>query len=572
MALSATAIAQIQQNGSDTLNAGLFNPANTHFLADLTCTGGTSNTPVVGSSYVFTVADVGDWVVIVAGTNWFKVALQIQSVAGGLATLAAAIGQGFLLGGDLKPNRPTVVAGCASVATQSTNKGTFGVDTSQRASAKITFTDMTIGVAGATFTSAANPVTTIFPGSHVRVTGGTNAIVGDYEVVSVAGTVATLDRNWTTGACSNGAGGMGGAFATPGEWGSVIIAGQTGFMAYSASVYAQTSITSNVAGGVITLPNSNGNTTRLIGYNTNRCLTNTDANRPTFQAQTAGLAAGGNGLVNMTGPDNDVLNLIVDINSVVTTCAFNSQSGNRCRCINCKVTHATARGFYGPDGVRCEVVAADQYSFFEFGNYYFCVAIGPATNSLSGQAGYDQPGFVEGCIAVNTAKGFVINTATATTSVAYGCASTGFDFTAVGAHTDSKFTYGIMLVAWGNGQNYLGSTSTTAGCLYLMNCATGFNNVTGVSNDGSSGDTVGTDNTQNLITLTADPFVHAASSPYDFTPTSTAPINGYGNPLNGLGVSVGTDHQSMGAMQPAGGGTNYYPSTRMTILQESEEC
>src|SRR5688572_24727159 len=110
MAFTASTVWEVQALGLDT-NGGGFDPGVAGFPTDGTTDSNTGNTstPVFSSaSYAFVADDVGHWVYIKSGTNslpgWYK----ITSVAGGKATLNAAIGAAVLAAGT--PNTATGIA------------------------------------------------------------------------------------------------------------------------------------------------------------------------------------------------------------------------------------------------------------------------------------------------------------------------------------------------------------------------------------------------------------------------------------------------------------------------------
>jgi hypothetical protein len=204
------------------LNAGGFNPGNANFLTDLTTDTNTANTnsPVVSSaSYNFVAGDVGAWVFIKAGTNWTPGYYQIASVASNKATLSAAIGQANQL--NAAQGFPTpkwnanTVAGCATVGTPT--GGTWGIDYSRGTNSRINGTDLasTNGTTNpSTITSAGTPLGVQHTGNLIHITAGTNWTQGWYEIVSVSGVTATLDRAVGTSATiSSGTFRLGGAMS-----------------------------------------------------------------------------------------------------------------------------------------------------------------------------------------------------------------------------------------------------------------------------------------------------------------------------------------------------------------------
>lgn len=172
------------------VNGGGFNPANANFITDFTATSATGNSPVIASaSYNFAAGDVGAWIYVKSGTNWTPGYYQIASVAANAATVNAAIGQAV----QVLNNRyvTNTVAGCATTA--SPTGGTCGIDYSQSDVARFSGSDLT--GATTTCTSASTPFTTAMVGNFVCMASGTGVTAGWYEIVSVSGVTATLDRS-----------------------------------------------------------------------------------------------------------------------------------------------------------------------------------------------------------------------------------------------------------------------------------------------------------------------------------------------------------------------------------------
>lgn len=101
-----------------------------------------------------------------------------------------------------------------------TNGGCFdstvtspGTDYSQQDAAQVAFTDLVIGATTTQLTSAANPFTSAYVGNCIYISGGTGFTVGWYEILSVSGSTATMDRSVGTAASTGGTGNLGGALA-----------------------------------------------------------------------------------------------------------------------------------------------------------------------------------------------------------------------------------------------------------------------------------------------------------------------------------------------------------------------
>lgn len=113
-----------------------------------------------------------------------------------------------------------------------TNSGAFkagatGTDRSQQDSAQITYSDLVIGSTTTQLTSSANPFTSAEVGNTIRISSGTGFTTGIYEVVSVSGSVATMDRSVGTASSTGGNGKLGGALATPIPAAAAMVSGNT---------------------------------------------------------------------------------------------------------------------------------------------------------------------------------------------------------------------------------------------------------------------------------------------------------------------------------------------------------
>ena len=204
------------------VNAGGFNTQNANFLTNLACTSATGTTPsCTSASLNFVAAHDNHWLFIRSGTDWNTSGAatagggcywKITSTAGNAATLNAAVGAGVCLSSgtmvnDLQKWRVNTSAGVATVA--SPTSGTFGLDYSQATAAGVAITDGVIGAATTELTSVLTPVDVSWVGNLIHTNSGTNCTVGWYEVVSVSGTTATVDRSLGTAAsiCTQKVGG-----------------------------------------------------------------------------------------------------------------------------------------------------------------------------------------------------------------------------------------------------------------------------------------------------------------------------------------------------------------------------
>lgn len=322
MAIASGTIWELRTTATaNSVNGGGFNPTNANFLTDLTTDSNTGNTssPVVSSvSYNFVAGDVGAKVYIKDGTNWTKGWYNIASVASNKATLQAAIGEGVNNTNGYFTANTTV--GVASVGTPT--GGTFGIDYSQQDGAIISGTDLASADGDASpciVTSAGTPFGVNHVGNIINVTDGTGYTVNRYEIVSVSGVNATLDRAvGTNGAKVDGTFYVGGAISLNStlddDFFEVPVNGNFIFVKNGTFVIGET------------ISVSNNNKWHLIGYNSYRGDEPTGTNRPT-------IACGAIQIVLST--TKSIRNLIL------TTTATDGLTVTGCRVSNVKILNTS---------------------------------------------------------------------------------------------------------------------------------------------------------------------------------------------------------------------------------------
>ncbi len=299
-------------------------------------------------------------------------------------------------------------------------------------------------------------------------------------------------------------GGMGGAFALPSNFGGTAIAGNRVFLKYNATAYDSLIGNFNVGG------------TLFIGYDTTRSISNTDANRPTLNAQ-----ANSDSVVSHTNAAGTIVrNIIVSANGKTSVNGFSSNTNGvlyqRCLASGC------ANGWGGFNNILwCEDCQADTPSTAGFStgtgtNYRFqrCTATSPS-GTANGFLLAAANGTLSRCLVYNsggdnfrmTAGAMVIfDDCTAHTNS--GSAKAGFNLGAsssLAAILSNCVAYGIT-----GGNGFITTANNPLNHLY--NCAGGGNttNVNGIP----AGQVEG------FITLGADPVVSAAG--LNFAPNTTA--------------------------------------------------
>jgi hypothetical protein len=251
MALPNTAILRALPGGSAT-NGGGFNPANTGFLANGAATSATGASPVFSSvSYSFVAGDVGHWLYIKSGTNTVPGWYQIASVAGGNATLSAAIAAGFTAN-----SQRTTAVGIATVA--SPTSITFAVDYTRSTTPVVSVTNAdSDGAAPSTLNSGTATFTRVMVGNLVHYNGSW------YEIITfVDANHITVDRLAAISGTATLK--VGAAFSHPAVAASLAIGGCT---IVAPGAFTITSNTVNIDGGRVSLPTGVSATrpTRFVG-------------------------------------------------------------------------------------------------------------------------------------------------------------------------------------------------------------------------------------------------------------------------------------------------------------------
>lgn len=180
---------------------------------------------------------------------------------------------------EVRPTNGTTNAGGGFKA------GATGTDFSQQNAVQIAYTDLVIGATTTELTSVLSPFGATHVGNVIAIIGGTGFTIGLYEVISVAGITATMDRSVGTGASTGGIGNLGGA--------------RSGFSVGTTTLQA-----SLVAGQKVwvkketwneavsfTVAGATGNPIIIEGYNAARGDAPTGSNIPTNDRATAGTIA-----------------------------------------------------------------------------------------------------------------------------------------------------------------------------------------------------------------------------------------------------------------------------------------
>ena len=291
-----------------------------------------------------------------------------------------------------------------------------GVDYSQQAAAQLSLTDLACA-SNTTLTSVTGGFTHAMEGNLVYIASGTNALAGFYEITVYTNTnTVTIDRTCATGGnMTAGVGKVGGAAATPGMIGAVVVRGNTIYCKGDQTIaYA----TSNVSGGCI----NSSISCVFIGYATTRSFNNSNT-RPIFTVN-----AGVTGATIFTGTYIGVSTLSLNGAGVAASCGVGSAGFvYRCHLANftnggisipysgvvfCTATGCSSAAALNGNAVFCEAYNNSYAGFGTSGSYAFCISSG---NTTSNGHGFISDGgrFSAFCIAYgNAGTGFLSNAAT----------------------------------------------------------------------------------------------------------------------------------------------------------------
>lgn len=210
--------------------------------------------------------------------------------------------------------------------------GSTGTDFSQQNAAQYTVTDLALPT-GTTLTSATHTFIASDVGNCIHITAGTGYTAGFYQIVSVAGGTATIDRAAGTPVLSGGTASVGGALADINT--AMIAVGRQPSQIIFVKATATYTTAASIALTQAVTQQSTIPPNQLIGYTTTR----TDAGKATLQLIT------NTGLVALNGSGISgwyIRNFIVDCNSLGTSTGI--LIGENSMVINSKVTNCTTNG------------------------------------------------------------------------------------------------------------------------------------------------------------------------------------------------------------------------------------
>lgn len=555
MPLASTTIFDVRTTGSDTANGGAFDPGQTAgMFTDGAATSATGNSAVFSSaSYNFVAGDVGAWIYIASGTNWYPGWYQIASVASNVATLTSTSGSGVWASstaGGTTLKRPITMSTSSGVASVASPTGaTWSIDYSQQSAAQFSYTDLASAGAGLTVSSATTPFAKQMVGNMLVVASGTNFTAGNYVIASVAAGVATVvgAANITTGAGSVGVGGLGGAMATIGKATSKRVSGNAFFIKSGTYTFANT--TANTAGGPVTDTVGGvgaSESTWYVGWDTQRTLFNTGT-RPVLSAGAQTTFT----LFSITNSYIQARNFIVDGNSGASTVGFYQEANydkvDRIKAQNCTSHGLQIRGGHGTSALFCEATGCSGTAAIRIAEVatvvaYGCEAYGNTATSPFRTSLY---GVLINCISSgNSGIGFDADSVAmqAYNCVAYSNSGGGFDCD----ESIGNVTLVNCIAEANTGYGFVGSSVRAS--VRLLNCG-GYNNSSGNYQTGNIF------NVQGFQAASGSFFTNAASG--DFSPVtgSAARNNGAPGTLFARGLTVSYDDIGAAHHQdPSGGG------------------
>lgn len=339
MALSNYTYFEVRTTGSDTTNSGGFDINSSGFFTDGSITSANTASPVISSaSYTFVAGDVGACVFIKSGTNSISGWYRIVSVNAGAATLNGAIGGAVTV--DVSPS---TVLGCGTAASLSSI--TFGVDYSQQDTYRYTG-NFVVQATTSNIVGSGITINRSWVGNLINLTGvGSGlAISGYYNIASVGGTVATLDRSaGTAGSASTGY--AGGALYSPGMAAGLCALGNRTYI--KTGTYGIGTTIANVSGGRIqTVGGSTGNGSYGLqvfeGYN---LLRGDKLFSPTIQM---GIGITNTNIITLVSANHRFENLIIDGNNQLSVYGIRDTANPSVEnyVYRCKIMNCTAQGYY----------------------------------------------------------------------------------------------------------------------------------------------------------------------------------------------------------------------------------
>jgi len=416
---------EVRVDGQRNNSAGFDKDSGT-LLTDLRTSTGSSTYPIVSSnSYPFITSDIGHWLYVRAGTNWYPGWYQITGLSGTSAIVDANIGTcikvSYLSGTAVTiPFGPAIYPGIGF--TNNLSAGSWTVDYTQSGTAKTFGIDL---IVSATNTRVFSP-SYIFQnsdiGNSIRVYSPSGWTNGLYYITGIAGTMANLSSSPGTAGTTDGYWTLGGAVNHPNY---TINGFQDGGVWIRAGTYTS-STGYNLAQG-----------TFVWGYNTyrgdapkadDRPLITTSAPNTTLISGSganimnsfAFLRVAGTGYTNVNGFSNgNSRNQMMFCKATDCVTGFSlSNAGLYLEAVNC------VTGFSGGTAYGCVAIGCTTGFTYGLGaNCSFNIAIGCTTGFSTADT------VLHNCIAHNCRTGFITNNLGSyyVSCIASTCAVNGFN-------------------------------------------------------------------------------------------------------------------------------------------------
>jgi hypothetical protein len=317
----------------------------------------------------------------------------------------------------------------------------------------------------------------------------------------------TLDRSAGT-AAQTATGNMGGAFASPGKAGGVIVGGNTVWV--KAGTYTMSS-SSNVAAGRVTVGVSGTATspTKFLGYNAARGDYGT---KPVLRAGANSMT-----IITISNPFCWVRNFEFEANAqtgieglqingndaLIRGCLFDATTSYGVRMVTGNKVVIYDCRFEGCSGTACISFSTSSLAT----KVLFCVA--DAGTGVPSH--FDGPGTWDHCVSIDSpGVGFSAggNGVLWANCIAYNASTDGFDAASTGN------VLGLNCIGYSSGDRNFEGTATGPGSRMLINCAGG-----GAAADYDSADW---DSIENFTALSGDPFEDAAAGDFNINNTAGA--------------------------------------------------
>lgn len=396
---------EVRSDGSST-NSGGFDKDSGSMLSDLRTSTGTSSYPIVSTnSYSFVTSDIGHWLYVRTGTNWYAGWYQITGLSGTSAVVNAGVGScvktSYLSGTAVTiPFGPALYPGVG--LSNSLTSGTWTIDYTQSAIAKTSTSDLIIDTVATRVYSPSYTFKNSDLANTIRVSAGAGWTAGIYYITGIAGTMATLNATPGIAGTTGGSFSLGGAVS---HLNYTSVGQQDGGSWVRAGTY--TTSTGHVS----------GNRVFIWGYNSIRGDAPKGDDRPLFLAGApnitviaaasaaimnsfAYLRVAGNGYTNVNGfAFSNSRNQIYHCKASNCNIGFNpSNHGFFLEAYNC-ITGFNGGAIHGSVAVGCTT----GFTFGLGANCSFNVAIGCTTGFATGDT------VAHYCIAHNCVTGFLQN-------------------------------------------------------------------------------------------------------------------------------------------------------------------